>query len=233
MAEVKKWGFGAAPFKSEAYKKNKAAIKFVLSFIDKQSVEKNVDICNEISIVKGLFNRIIRQDQWDWFTTYMYFDYPSYKECSEIVRLLSNLRTAINNANMEEAKNVSLRIKKTNFIVYSNRFLKFDMNADDIDEYIYILSRREEKDLLKIGMTTRNVLKRCREINSATGVVFPYSPRKVFRVKDSKEAERIVHQILEEYRIRADREFFKCDYSKACKLIEACLQEKELLFYKY
>ncbi|MCM1500412.1 MAG: GIY-YIG nuclease family protein [Clostridium sp.] len=87
--------------------------------------------------------------------------------------------------------------------------------------------------MLKIGMTTRNVLKRCREINSATGVVFPYSPRKVFRVKESKEAERIVHQVLEEYRIRADREFFKCDYSEACKLIEDCLQENELLYYKY
>lgn len=104
---------------------------------------------------------------------------------------------------------------------------------DNTDEYIYILSRREEKDLLKIGMTTRNVLKRCQEINSATGVVFPYSPRKVFRVKDSKEAERIVHGILEEYRVRADREFFKCDYSRACEMIERSLQEKDLFYYKY
>lgn len=231
MAEVKKWGFGAAPFKPETYNKNKTAIKCVLYFIDKQTIKKNVDICNEIGIVKGLFNRIIRQDQWDWFTTYMYFDYPSYKDCSNVVKLLSNLRTAIKNGSMEEAKNISLHIKKTNFIIFSNRFLEFNIYSDDTDEYI--LSRREEKDLLKIGMTTRNVLKRCQEINSATGVVFPYSPRKVFRVKDNKEAERIVHQVLEEWRIRADREFFKCDYPEACKLIEDCLQENELLYYKY
>lgn len=233
MAEVKKWGFGAAPFNPETYNKNKTAIKYVLHFIDKQSIIKNVDICNEISIVKGLFNRIIRQDQWDWFTTYMYFDYPSYQECSNIVKLLSNLRTTIRNSSIEEAKNVSLHIQKTNFVIYSNRFLEFDINSDDTDEYIYILSRREEKDLLKIGMTTRNVLKRCQEINSATGVVFPYSPRKVFRVRDSREAEKVVHQVLDEYRIRADREFFDCDYSEACKLIEECLQENEMLYYKY
>lgn len=233
MAEVKKWGFGAAPFKSETYNRNGAAIKCVLYFIDKQSIKRNMDIRDEISIVKGLFNRIIRQDQWDWFTAYMYFDYPSYKECSNIVRLLSNLRTAIKNANMEEAKNISLHIKKTNFVIYCNRFLEFDINSDDTDEYIYILSRREEKNLLKIGMTTRNVLKRCQEINSATGVVFPYSPRKVFRVRDSREAEKVVHQVLDEYRIRADREFFNCDYSEACELIKECLQENELLYYKY
>ena len=233
MAEIKKWGFGAAPFKSETLNKNRAALKYVLNYIDKQSIKRSIDICNEISIVKGLFNRIIRQDQWDWFTTYMYFDYPSYKECLNIVRLLSGLRVAIKNDNMEEIKKVSLHIQKTNFISHSNRFLEFNINSDDTDEYIYILSRREEKNLLKIGMTTRNVLKRCQEINAATGVVFPYSPRKVFRVKDSKEAERIVHQALEEYRIRADREFFECDYSRACEIIEGCLRENDLFYYKY
>ncbi|MBD5455140.1 MAG: GIY-YIG nuclease family protein [Lachnospiraceae bacterium] len=232
MAEIKKWGFGAAPYKLDTLNKNRRALKCVLSYIDKQSISV-IDICNEISIVKGLFNRIIRQDQWDWFMAYMYFDYPSHQECLNIVRLLSGLRTAIKNDNIGEVENVLLHIQKTNFILYTNRFLEFDVNSDDTDEYIYILSRREEKDLLKIGLTTRNVLKRCQEINAATGVVFPYLPRKVFRVKDSKEAEKIVHHALQEYRIRADREFFKCNYSEACKVIEGCLKEMELLYYKY
>lgn len=233
MAEIKKWGFGAAPFKPETLNRNKTALKYVLIYVDKQSIKKNTDICNEISLVKGLFNRIIRQDQWDWFTTYMYFDYPCYKECSNIVRLLSGLRASTKSGNMNEVKKISLHIKDTNFALYAKKFLEFNINSDDTDEYIYILSRREEKDLLKIGMTTRNVLKRCQEINAATGVVFPYSPRKVFRVKDSKEAERVVHQVLDEYRIRADREFFKCDYSSACEIIEGCLRENDLFYYKY
>lgn len=233
MAEIQKWGFGAAPFKPDTLNKNRTALKYLLSYIDNQLIKKNIDICTEISIVKGLFNRIICQDQWDWFTVYMYFDYPSNRECSNIVRLLSALRAAIKNGRLDEAKKISSHIHKTNFTLYSENFLEFNINSDDSDEYIYILSRREEKDLLKIGMTTRNVLKRCQEINSATGVVFPYSPRKVFRVKDSKEAERIVHEVLEEYRIRADREFFRCDYSMACEMIEGCLQERDLIYYKY
>lgn len=233
MAEIQKRGFGAAPFKPDILNKNKAALKYVLNYIDDQQIKENIDICGEISIVKGLFNRIIRQDQWDWFTVYMYFDYPGNRECANIVRLLSALRNAVRNNRPEEAKKISLHICKTNFALYSNNFVKFNINADDTDEYIYILSRREEKDLLKIGMTTRNVLKRCQEINAATGVVFPYSPRKVFRVKNCKEAEKIVHEMLKEYRIRTDREFFRCDYSMACEMIEECLLEKDLLYYKY
>lgn len=233
MAEIQKWGFGAAPFKQDTLNKNKVALKYVLKYFDNHLTKKSIDICNEISVVKGLFNRIIRQDQWDWFTVYMYFDYPSSQECSNIVRLLSALRVAIKNDSLEEAKKIASQIQKTHFISYAKNFLEFNINSDETDEYIYILSRREEKDLLKIGMTTRNVLKRCQEINSATGVVFPYSPRKVFRVNDSKEAEKNVHGILEEYRVRADREFFRCDYSRACEMIEGCLQEKDLLYYKY
>lgn len=233
MAEIQKWGFGAAPLKPDTLNKNRTALKYLLSYIDDQLIKKNIDICAEISIVKGLFNRIIRQDQWDWFTVYMYFNYPSNRECSNIVWLLSALRAAIKNGRLDEAKKISSHIHKTNFTLYSENFLEFNINSDGTDEYIYILSRREEKNLLKIGMTTRNVLIRCQEINSATGVVFPYSPRKVFRVKDSKEAERIVHAVLEEYRIRADREFFRCDYSMACEMIEGYLQERDLLYYKY
>lgn len=233
MAEIQKWGFGAAPFKPDTLNKNRTALKYLLSYIDNRLIKKNIDICTQISIVKGLFNRIIRQDQWDWFTVYMYFDYPSNRECSNIVRLLYALRAAIKNDRLDEAKKISSHIHKTNFTLYSVNFLEFNINSDGTDEYIYILSRREEKDLLKIGMTTRNVLKRCQEINSATGVVFPYSPRKVFRVKDSKEAEKIVHEVLEEYRIRADREFFRSDYAMACEMIEGCLQERDLLYYKY
>lgn len=31
----------------------------------------------DISILKGMFNRCIKKDQWDWFTTYKYLGYPN------------------------------------------------------------------------------------------------------------------------------------------------------------
>lgn len=228
MAEIKKWGFGAAPYKADILCKNRTALECVLRYVANQQIIADTDICHEISLVKGLFNRILRQDQWDWFTTYMYFDFPRIGECSKIINSLSALRIAIKSNQNKEIPRISMQITKTNFVKYANKFLEFNINEKDTDEYIYILSRKEEKNLLKIGMTTRNVLKRCQEINAATGVVFPISLRKVFRVINSKEAEYKVHQALAEYRVRPDREFFIIDYLNACKIIEKCLQENEL-----
>ncbi|WP_413789078.1 GIY-YIG nuclease family protein [Bacillus kandeliae] len=45
-----------------------------------------------------------------------------------------------------------------------------------------MLSRREEPNVLKIGMTNRSIEKRIKEINSATGVLFPFSVKRVFKV---------------------------------------------------
>ena len=50
-----------------------------------------------------------------------------------------------------------------------------------------------------------------------TGIVFPFSPRKVFRVYDASYSEKLVHKELAQYRIRNDREFFILSYSKACE----------------
>jgi cold shock CspA family protein len=86
--------------------------------------------------------------------------------------------------------------------------------------WLYILSTRKQPDILKIGMTTRSVPERVQEINSATGVLHPYSARAVFKVKRAREAERKVFKLLSDYRIREDREFFYIPFSKATQLIE-------------
>lgn len=92
--------------------------------------------------------------------------------------------------------------------------------------------RREEKNILKIGMTTRNVQKRVNEINSATGVIYPLAARKVFKVKNSRLVEKEIHKLLSEYRLRADREFFMVDYSVACNIIDKYLTENHLYYYE-
>ena len=232
MQEIKKWGFGAAPLKEKQENRYKYNLTVVLSYIHNISMPVSESLLNSISEVKGLFNRIIKQDQWDWFTVNMYFDYPSNKELVKIVCLLSDLRRNVKELNMTQIEKTVERILKTNFTQYSQNFLEFS-NKPDTDDYIYILSRRDNKDLLKIGMTTRNVIKRCNEINSATGIVFPFSPRKVFRVYDVSYSEKLVHKELAQYRIRNDREFFILSYSKACEMIEKILIDNNMMYYKY
>ena len=69
--------------------------------------------------------------------------------------------------------------------------------------------------------------------NRATGIVFPFSSRKVFRVYDASYSEKLVYKELSQYRIRNDREFFLLSYSKACEMIEKILIDNNMMYYKY
>lgn len=232
MENVQKWGFGMAPLKAETARLNREAICAVRGFVSGEVISIKSNFPDEISRVKGLFNRIIKQDQWDWFTINMYMDYPSYRDLTCIVSSLSSLRKAILEKDDSKGKKALETLVKRHFLEYCSNYLSFNPSDKENEaEYLYILSRREEKDVLKIGMTTRNVQIRVNEINSATGVVFPYSARKVYKVKDSKTVEKEVHSLLSSYRIRSDREFFRIDYSEACSIIEAYLNRSNQLYY--
>jgi hypothetical protein len=94
--------------------------------------------------------------------------------------------------------------------------------------WIYILSTREMPDLLKIGMTTRTVLERVREINNATGVAIPFGVRRCWRVTDPRQSEKLLHQILDGDRLRADREFFRADFLDVERRIQEALNQAGL-----
>ena len=220
-----------APLKPITDLKNKQALREVKKFVIGEDIVDFDTLPENISLVKGLFNRVIKQDQWDWFTVNMYFDYLTYRHMENIVKSLRNLRNAISYNNNALGEESLIALKKNRFIEYCDNYLTFDIGNDSNSEYLYILSRREEKDILKIGMTTRNIQKRVNEINSATGVLYPYSARKVFKVKNCKKVEKEVHELLAQYRIRNDREFFKLSYSDACSFIEQYLTSTHQHYY--
>lgn len=231
MEIVQKWGFGMAPFKPSTEQSIRKAVTSVSSFVRGDEVVIQSDLTGDISAVKGIFNRILKQDQWDWFTVYMYMDFPQHQDIMKIVDDLSALRKAILDKNDAEGLRSLESLSHNRFLLYCENFLSFNINQETPSEYLYILSRREEKDVLKIGMTTRNVQRRVNEINSATGVVFPFSARKVYKVRDSRLVEKGIHALLSEYRIRADREFFRISYKEACSKIEDYLSQHDQFFY--
>lgn len=231
MSEIVKWGFGMAPLKLETEKRNRNALNKVKKFVLRETISGDCIITDEISVVKGIFNRVIKQNQWDWFTINMYLDYPSYSDMKKIVTALSNLRKAILEKNNVMGIQSLKQLEVSRFIIYCDNYMNFDIHSDSRTEYLYILSRREEKEVLKIGMTTRNVKKRVDEINSATGVLYPYAARKVYKVKDCHKVEKDIHTLLSDYRIRQDREFFRIEYDKACKVIEDYLKKSHQEFY--
>lgn len=226
-----KWGFGMAPLKPQTELKNRTCIEQVRDLLSGRSLLSSEDIAEAISVVKGLFSRINKQNQWDWFTINMYFDYPTEKDIVIIASALSSLRKAVVCADTDLQKQSILQLQKANFLLYCENYLSYDASEKLSEEYLYILSRKEEPDILKIGMTTRNIQKRVNEINSATGVLYPYSARKVYKVKNCRQVEKDVHQLLESYRIRADREFFKISFGDACRIIENYLCNSKHNFY--
>lgn len=226
-----KWGFGMAPLKPSTDFKNRLALHTVQKFVIGKEPVTLEDLIHSISWVKGIFNRIIRQDQWDWFTVNMYLDYPTYHDMKNIVKSLQDLRVSLLSKDESLGRNSLLQLQQNHFLTYCNNYLQFNVDKATPEDYIYILSRREEKDILKIGMTTRNVQKRVSEINSATGVLYPYSARKVFKVKNCKKVEAEIHALLSEYRIRPDREFFKISYGSACTIIDRYLTDSHQYYY--
>jgi hypothetical protein len=91
--------------------------------------------------------------------------------------------------------------------------------------YLYVLSTREQPRMLKVGFTERNVEDRVNEINRATGVVIPYGVRAAWVVRNGHAVETAVHALLDQYRVRKDREFFQLDFPVAFTIIRDYVYE--------
>lgn len=176
-----------------------------------------------VSELKGMFNRSLRKDQWNWFTVYDRLGYPPQRDMRFIVSRLVQLRKSLKEDEYEQALSIRSELDNSTLPTWLNHWKDYTRATIKEGEngWLYILSRRDEPDILKIGMTTRSVAERVKEINSATGVLKPYSVRSAYKVECVRKTEKIVFKRLADYRIREDREFFQIPFAEACKLIES------------
>lgn len=85
--------------------------------------------------------------------------------------------------------------------------------------YIYIASNKAMPGLVKIGMTTKPPKKRLQELYT-TGVPFPFKLHYECRVKDARNTEQLLHQLLSAYRVSRKREFFEIEPGNAIRIAE-------------
>ena len=87
--------------------------------------------------------------------------------------------------------------------------------------YIYILSNPSfDKDIYKIGLTTRKDISfRLKELYT-TSLPFPFQCEYLGYVEDVESAEFHIHSQLDYYRLNPDREFFKAELLKLIPVIE-------------
>ncbi len=75
-------------------------------------------------------------------------------------------------------------------------------------EYVYVLVNKSIPDMVKIGMTVRDVEERAKEISGATGVPTPWVPVFSFKCFNSYKLEQELHEHLDAVRVAGNREMF-------------------------
>ena len=84
---------------------------------------------------------------------------------------------------------------------------------------IYLLMNPSMPGLFKIGKTTRKTEQRVKELNAATGVPTTFIVVYEVFVNDCHDAEKYVHDRLNQYRVSSNREFFRLASSVAVDII--------------
>ncbi len=80
-----------------------------------------------------------------------------------------------------------------------------------LNGWVYVLSNEAMPGIYKIGMTTSSPEVRAREVSQGTGVPMPYVVEHAFHSYQPRQDEADIHELLGEYRLNPNREFFKCD----------------------
>ncbi|OOH90625.1 hypothetical protein BMT54_04110 [Pasteurellaceae bacterium 15-036681] len=101
--------------------------------------------------------------------------------------------------------------------------------------WVYILSNQAMHGLWKIGYTERDPISRAKEISDSTGVPHPYKVEYQVYTTHPYEVEQYAHELLKNYRVNQNREFFKCFFQDAVEAIKKSLNyhNKKLVDFSY
>ncbi|MBQ1041517.1 GIY-YIG nuclease family protein [Micromonospora sp. C72] len=222
---TQKWGFGMAPVKPEVQQHRVRAASSLLRFLEGQQDEPDASFQEDLSLIKGLYSRCHRQDQWDWFTVWQQLGRPGRKHCQQAASALAGLRAAIGDGGGSSVASPVASFVQAGGQAHLAGLVTGKSPNPQGAGYIYVLSTREHPRFLKIGYTERSVEERVKEINRATGVLIPYGVRAVWVVAHARSVEAELHARLAPYRVRADREFFDLEFRDAFSLIRDCVYD--------
>ncbi|MFG3525608.1 GIY-YIG nuclease family protein [Streptomyces sp. NPDC047917] len=215
-----KWGFGMAPIKPPVQTERVRAAHTTLATLTKGRTAA-LGRLDDLSVIKGLFTRTYKKDQWDWFTVWSQLGFPAHRAARTVSGDLLALRRAIQDCETITTSRLISSLGSQGLVDTLQRYIDGTPLRRPGHGFIYVLSTREMPGILKVGYTDRDVATRAREINSSTGVPIPYGARGAWMVPHARHVESEVHALLAEYRLRKDREFFRMDFGQAAGLIDA------------
>ena len=86
--------------------------------------------------------------------------------------------------------------------------------------WIYALTNRSLNGLYKVGMTSKTPEDRAAELSAATASPTPFFVVYAKETDDIRTAENDVHNILSDFRVSDNREFFKTSLFEVVKAID-------------
>lgn len=225
-----KWGFGMAPPRAEQTARRDAAVARVTRYLNnhREAYGRRDEVADAISEIKGLFTRSWKNDQWDWFVVYTRLGSPTNRISRQCSHALGELARGLRTDDAELVERGRTEFDKWGGRRWLKSWVDGSGSLDDGWGFIYVLSSRDDPNMLKIGFTNRPVEQRVAEINNATGVVVPFGARRAWKVRGARDVEGLVHAALGEYRVRADREFFQLDGRDALRIIDAVVVKHRL-----
>ena len=90
--------------------------------------------------------------------------------------------------------------------------------------FVYILTNHAMPGIIKIGLTENPVTERLLQLDT-TSVPIPFQCFYAARVEDNRRVERALHIAFGDFRVRANREFFRMDPFRVKAILEVLALE--------
>lgn len=100
------------------------------------------------------------------------------------------------------------------------------VSADERNGEIYVVrSAAHPKHVYKVGFTTKTADDRADQLGATTGQPDRFNVIQSWRVRNPREIEHLVHNLLAEFRLNRSREFFQVEYTKIREAIEKVIAQ--------
>ena len=186
----------------------------------------------KIRTMEHIFDLCLQRKRADWLTNYSLLGYPPTFDLRESKESLSNLRRHLSKRDNQAVIGSLDRVVKGNMFlpIWNYRNKSNWINNTRVSGWVYIIGQDQvDPNLVKIGMTRGLYRYRVQAFNRQTLVLYPYSVRMVFPVRNARAAEATVFEHLKDYRLRPDREFFSIPVEKAIEEVENTLDDARML----
>lgn len=122
-----------------------------------------------ISILKGMCNRCLKYDQWDWFTTYQYLGFPAKSLLRNFVSDCTHLRNELRNGNYNT---LAFFLEKYSFMLRSMQF-HLTINPEiENNEIKLTIEELEETEWSKLTNESKENIKMIRKFFNSNSAYF-------------------------------------------------------------